>query len=70
MLNSFVDTYEWNISPTWQKAMKYSNTTDLSECSKDEEISYRLLTEYDKITKTIRIARDYCFSASDELQKK
>lgn len=69
MLNSFVDTYEWNISPTWQKAMKYSNTTDLSECSKDEEISYRLLTEYDKITKTIRIARDYCFSASYELQK-
>lgn len=67
MLNEFIDDYEWDIIPTVEKASKYG--TESGEHTKDEEISYRLLNEYKRIIKIIRIARDYRFNTAQLLKK-
>lgn len=69
-LEEFINVYDWDVEPTTDKANKYGSSTNRENCSKDEEISWKLLTEYDKIKWLIQIAHDYCWSASKALQKK
>ena len=66
----FIDVYDWDVKPTTDKANRYGLSTNPAHCSKDEEISWKLLAEYDKITWLIQIALDYCWSASKALQEK
>ena len=70
MLNEFIDSYIWAIKPTPEKAIKYGSSTKFDSLTKDEEISYRLLAEYDRMTNLIQIARDYCYNASQTLNSK
>lgn len=69
-LEEFIDVYDWDVKPTADKANKYGLSTNRENCSKDEEISWKLLAEYDKIKWLIQIAHDYCWNASKALQKK
>lgn len=71
MLDDFIDIYEWNVKPTPEKAIKYGNTINASEKRTfDEELSYKLYSEYDKMMMMIRIARDYCYNAIELLKQK
>ena len=71
MLDDFLNTYDWNIKPTPEKAIKYGRSLPAGEgCTRDEELSHRLYLEYDKMMKMVRIARDYCYNALDFLEQK
>lgn len=68
-LQEFVDEYDWDVEPTADKAKKFILHTDARKCPKDEEISWKLLAEYDKIKWLVHVALDYCWNASEILQK-
>lgn len=69
-LEEFEASYDWEVYPSADKANKYGSYTNREDCPKDEEISWKLLYEYDRIRWLIQIAHDYLLSASSTLQKK
>ena len=67
-LNDFLSDYHWDVQPTAKKAIKYGNTINPDkECSLDEKISYRLLTDYERMMWLVEVARDYCSNVCDTL---
>ena len=68
-IEEFLNSYSWDIEPTPQKALKYACSTNHNEYTLDEEMSYRLLAEYNKMIWLIQIASDYCYNATQALEK-
>ena len=68
-LEEFTGTYSWDIEPTPDKAKSYGSSCDPENSPKDEEISYRLLADYQKILWLVDVAHDYCWNASKALKE-
>ena len=71
-INNFLNEYDYNVKPTAMGAMKYGsiNARNLSECTLDDEIAYKILNEYENMMWFIHVARDYCDNAIEQLRKK
>ena len=68
-LEELVDCYDYAVQPTAEKALEYMNVIDSKERTKDREISYKLLSEYDRIMWLIHVALDYSYEAYANLKK-
>lgn len=69
-LDTFLNEYEWDITPSIDHAKKYADATEeeIKNCTKEDEISYKLLYDYKTILRLIGVARDYCFAAQEALK--
>lgn len=68
-LEELVDCYDYAVQPTAEKALECMNVIDSKERTKDKEISYKLLSEYDRIMWLIHVALDYSYEAYANLKK-
>lgn len=64
-LQELLDTYEWNYTPTAQKAMEYGCAVgkEIEKCGGEAKRSWYYINDYKKIMWLVSVARDYCHSA-------
>ena len=64
-LDEFIDSYAYEVRPDADKAKKFGSSAGGREnCAMDEEISWKLLIEYDRIKWLIQVAKDYCYKCN------
>ena len=68
-LQVLLDEYDRGYEPTLRKAMKsgFASGEEISKCTEEENFSYRYIYDYKKIMWLVRIAFDYCLSASNNI---
>lgn len=68
-LQVLLDEYDWDYEPTLQKAMKtgFAKGKEIDECTEEEKFSYQYIYDYKKIMWLVRVAFDYCLSASNNI---
>lgn len=69
-LEELLGSYEWDYTPTAQKAMEYGSAIgkEMEKCSDEAKRSWNYLNDYKRIMWLISVARDYCYLALEKCE--
>lgn len=69
MLDELLEMYNYDVVPTPAKALKYATAINRNECTRDEQVSYDILLNYNRISTFIDIAHDYCYRTTEKIEE-